>query len=146
MRRAIVVILASLVLIVTSVGVAAAVGGTWKAPPFASIGIKNVYYIGNEYDISGGADQPILRVFMETGSASEACLTSLGEANHAPTVSSIYCSARTPAGHRPGVMVTLFVDGTLDAVDGDPAWYSMNVYQEGAGIFGEPLRCDMEGC
>lgn len=146
MRRSILAVLAALVLIVTSVGMVAAVGGQWKAPPFASIGIRNVYHIGSEYDISGGADQPILRVFMESGSANEACLVTLGEANHAPTVGGIYCSARTPVGHGPGVMVTLFLDGSLDALEGDPAWYSMNVYQEGAKVYGEPVPCDMEGC
>ena len=146
MRRAVLAVLVALALVGLSVGAVAGVGGTWKAPPFASIGIHNVYEIGNGFDISGGAEQPILRVFMETGSASEACLTSLGEGNHTPTVASIYCSSRTPVGHAPGVIVTLFVDGPLETIDGDPAWYSLNVYQEGARYYGEPIRCDLDGC
>jgi hypothetical protein len=145
MRRPIFAILAAVALIAATVGAAAAMG-QGKAPPFASIGIHNVYNIGNQYDLTDGGDPPILRVFMETRSSSEACLVTLGEANHAPTVDGLYCSSRHPSGHGWGVMVTLFPAGILENVGEDPAWYSMNVYQEGAKYFGEPIRCDLEGC
>lgn len=147
MRR-VIAIAAALVLAAATVGTAAAVGGTWKAPPFSSIGIQNVYFIGADYDITGenGMGMPVLRFFMETGSRSEACLTTLGEGNHTPTVGSVFCSSRQPAGHAWGVMVTMVLDGPLEMQGDDPAWYSINVYQEGAKYFGSPIRCDLEGC
>ena len=149
MRRVVVVVAASLLVAGLAVGTAAAVGNTWKAPPFSSIGINNVYFIGNQY---GGepADNDILRFWMETGSSTEACLTSIGEANHSPDVDTVYCSSRyvtLPGGHqRWGVMVTLHLEGPLVDVDGEPSWYSVNVYQEGAKFYGDPIRCDLEGC
>jgi hypothetical protein len=148
MRRPILAVATALALVVVTVGAVTAVGNTWKAPPFSSIGIKNVYFIGADYDIAGanGLDTPILRFFMETGSSSEACLTSLGEGNHTPTVASMFCSARQPAGHDFGVMVTMMLAGPLEMQGDDPAWYSVNVYQEGARMYGTPLRCDLEGC
>jgi hypothetical protein len=128
-----------------------------KAPPLASIGIKNVSNVGNDYAL-GPAPGEILRVWMETGSASEACLATMGEANHAPTVQTLYCSSRnvTLADGKKhwGVALTLFLAGPLvdvaapeGAVNWDPkSWYSVNVYQEGAKFFGNPIRCDKDGC
>ncbi len=146
MRRSIIAVVAALVLVAATVGAVAAVGGSWKAPPFSSIGIKNVYFIGNDYDLTGGGNPPVLRFFMDTGSASEACLTSLGEGNHTPNVASIFCSSRHPVGHNWGVVVTMLPDAPLEMLNGDPAWYSVNVYQEGAKYFGSPVKCDMDGC
>jgi hypothetical protein len=143
-------LIASLSMVVTAVG-----GGFWKAPPFSSIGIKTVVPIGNDYNLNV-PDATVLRVWMETGSPSEACLATMNEANHAPTVQTIYCSSRyvTLADDKEhwGVALTLFVDGPLED-DGSyedpffiPAWYSLNVYQEGARFYGPPLRCDLPGC
>lgn len=149
MRRFVVMGAAALLLATFAAGTVAGVGNTWKAPPFASIGIRNVYDIGNAY---GGepTGNTILRFWMETGSSSEACLATMGEANHAPTVDAIYCSSRyvtLPGGDQHwGVMLTLLLAGPLEDVDGDPSWYSLNVYQEGARSYGEPIRCDLEGC
>jgi len=148
MRRRILAVFSAIALVVVTAGAVAAVGGTWKAPPFSSIGIENVYYIGADYDITGanGAGTPILRFFMETGSSSEACLTSLGEGNHTPNVGSMFCSSRQPTGHGWGVMVTMVLDGPLEMQGDDPAWYSVNVYQEGAKFVGQPIICNIEGC
>lgn len=155
MRRAIA--MAAVVALISSLALvaAAAGGGLWKAPPFTSIGIKNVYYIGNDF-APGGPGSGILRVWMETGSASEACLTTVGEGNHAPSVETIYCSSRFVTlqdnkGHW-GVYVTLVLVGPLedDLSYTDPvlipAWYSLNVYQEGARSYGAPRICTMPGC
>jgi len=117
--------------------------------------LKNVYFIGNDFALGGPGSQ-VLRVWMETGSASEACLTTLGEANHAPTVDAVYCSSRNvllaDGKLHWGVAVTLMLAGPLedDATYSDPvlvpAWYSLTVYQEGARGFGSPIRCDLDGC
>ena len=153
MRRFIVVAAAALMVATLAVGTVAGAGKLWKAPPFSSIGIKNVYYIGNDYAL-GGPGSTILRVWMETGSASEACLATMGEANHAPNVDTIYCSSRKvdlgDSRDHWGVAVTLFLAGSLvdDPSYTDhplliPAWYSLNVYQEGARFFGSPRLCPM---
>ena len=156
MRRFVVIAAAAMMVATLAVGtVAAGTGSFWKAPPFSSIGIKNVGPIGNDYAL-GGAGSTILRLWMETGSGSEACLATMGEANHAPTVGTVYCSSRfvTLEDNKQhwGVAVTLFLDGPLedDASYTDPflvpAWYSLNVYQEGARFFGSPRICTMDGC
>jgi hypothetical protein len=44
------------------------------------------------------------------------------------------------------VLLTLVLPEPLVDVDGDPSWYSLNVYQKGARYFGDPLRCDLPGC
>jgi hypothetical protein len=81
----------------------------------------------------------------------------MGEGNHAPTVDAIYCSSRNlregGADHW-GVVLTLMLAGPLEDVEApegaenwDPkSWYSVNVYQEGAKFFGDPIRCDVDGC
>lgn len=153
MRRmaagAVVALLGSLLLATAVAG-----GGFWKAPTFASIGINNVYYIGDAYG-EGGPDSQVLRVWMETGSSTEKCLATMGEANHAPTVDGLYCSSRqiVLADNQAhwGLMVTLVLPEplTLPQWDwaGDPAWYSLNVYQEGARMFGSPtaVECLTDG-
>ena len=151
MRRIVGVVAASLLVAALAVGTAAAVGNTWKAPPFSSIGINNVYFIGDTF-AEGGPDSTVLRVWMETGSRSEKCLVTIGEANHAPVVDGIFCSSRNVtlgdgAGHW-GVLVTLVLPAPLTEYNqpDDPAWYSLNVYQEGARLFGDPILCDLEGC
>ena len=149
MRRLLLGSAAAIVAITLAVGSVVGAGNLWKAPPFSSIGINNVYNIGNDFAL-GGAGSTILRVWMETGSSSEKCLATMGEANHAPTVDTIYCSSRNlplaDGGSHWGVVVTLFLAGPLEDVDGDPSWYSFNVYQEGARFFGGPIRCEVEGC
>jgi hypothetical protein len=94
---------------------------------------------------------------METGSASEACLVTLGEGNHTPAVNQTCCSSRYVTladGQHWGVEVTLMLAGEFEDDPGQsdpsmvPAWYSFNVYQEGAKLFGDPIRCgeDVAGC
>jgi hypothetical protein len=148
-RRFMMVVAAALLMVALAVGTVAATGNLWRAPAHQTIGINNVYEIGNAYG-ADPVDNTILRLWMETGSASEKCLVTLGEANHSPTVGGIYCSSRyvtlaDARGHW-GVMVTLMLDGPLVDVDGDPSWYSLNVYQEGAKFFRAPIRCDLAGC
>ncbi len=149
MRRFIAVGAAALLTVALAVGTVAGAGNFWRAPAHPTIGINNVYHIGNAY---GGepVDNTVLRLWMETGSATEKCLVTMGEANHAPTVGGLYCSSRyvTLADQHEhwGVMVTLVLDGPLVDVDGDPSWYSLNVYQEGARFFRAPIRCDLPGC
>jgi hypothetical protein len=119
------------------------------------IGIHTVYFIGNDFAL-GGPGSTILRVWMETGSPSEACLATMGEANHAPTVQTLYCSSRlvtlADGEQHWGVALTLFLDGALEDNPTQaeeilvPAWYSINVYQEGATFWGDPIRCDLDGC
>jgi hypothetical protein len=58
------------------------------------IGIHNVYFIGKAFDVNDDPENAILRVWMETGSPSEACLATMGEANHAPAVDQLNCSSR----------------------------------------------------
>jgi len=153
MRRFVVVAGAALMVGAITVGTVAAVANTWKAPPFSSIGINHVYFIGNEYG-EGGPDSSVLRVWMETGSQSEKCLVTIGEANHAPAVDGIYCWSRliTLEDGRDhwGVMVTLALPVPLtdpEYNEPDPAWYSLNVYREGARPYGPPtpVECLTEG-
>jgi hypothetical protein len=151
MRRLVVLAAVALIVATLAVGTVAGSGNLWKAPPFSSIGIHNVYYIGNDFAL-GEPPGEILRVWMETGSASEKCLATMGEANHSPLVETIYCSSRfvpleDNRGHW-GVVLTLFLAEPLVDVDGDPSWYSLNVYQEGATTFGPPygIDCDDSGC
>jgi hypothetical protein len=133
------------VAVVLTVGTVLAAGGSWKAPPFSSIGIRNVYYIDNTFG-EGGTDSQTLRVWMQTGSSSEACLVTMGEANDGVAVDGIYCSSRNVTlaedNARWGVLVTLLLAAPLP----DGSWYSMNVYQEGAQGYGDPIRCDLTGC
>lgn len=149
MRRFIVVAAVALMVVTLAVGTVAGTGNLWKAPPFSSIGIKNVYYIGNTFG-EGGPESTVLRVWMETGSASEACLATLGEANHAVAVDQLYCSSRNvtllDGKQHWGVFLTLVLAAPLEDVDGDPSWYSVNVYQEGAKFYGAPRLCDLPGC
>lgn len=155
MRRFAVTAIAALMVTTLGVGTVAGAGNLWKAPPFSSIGMKNVYNIGNDYAL-GGPGSTVLRVWMETGSASEACLATMGEGNHTPSVETMYCSSRyvTLADNRQhwGVALTLVLAGPLedDPSYSDPslvpAWYSVNVYQEGARMYGAPIRCDLTGC
>lgn len=145
MRRIMVIAATALVAVALVAGTVAGAGQLWKAPPFAAIGINNVYGIDNSFG-EGGTDSTVFRVWMETGSASEACLVTMGEANEGVAVDGIYCSSRNvtvAAGSaRWGVLVTLVLAAPLP----DGSWYSMNVYQEGAQRYGVPLRCDLPGC
>jgi hypothetical protein len=46
-----------------------------------------------------------------------------------------------------GVYLTMVLAGELVDVNGDPSWYSVNVYQEGAQFYGPPIKCDLQpGC
>jgi hypothetical protein len=131
---------------------AVAASGFWKAPPFSAIGINNIYYIDNTF-AEGGPESNVLRVWMETGSSTEKCLATLGEAYTAPGaegryVHQLYCSSRNPilADGDPhwGVLLTLDLEGSLPT----GSWYSVNVYQEGARFFGPPMpmTCDADSC
>ena len=151
MRRFVVVAAAALMVGTLAVGTVAAVGNTWKAPPFSAIGINNIYNIGDTYG-EGGPDSQVLRVWMETGSQTEKCLATMGEANHAPVVDGFYCSSRLidlgDGRDHWGVMVTLILPAPLTEYnDPDPAWYSLNVYQEGARLYGPPtpVECLTDG-
>jgi hypothetical protein len=120
------------------------------------IGIHNVYFIGNEYGLNPDESgvSSILRVWMETGSPSEACLATMGEAYHAPSVDTLYCSSRfvtfDDSTQHWGVVLTLMLAGPLVDVEVnetmEPSWYSVNVYQEGALSYGDPMPCTMDGC
>jgi hypothetical protein len=85
---------------------------------------------------------------METGSPSEACLVTMGEAGNAPpAVDQLYCSSRhvtlADGNQHWGVYLTLVLAGELR----DPGFYSLNVYQEGAQFYGPPIKCDLQpGC
>ena len=122
------------------------------------IGIHNVYRIGKAFDVNPGPNGGILRFWMETGSPSEACLATMGEANHAPAVDSLNCSSRhvtlADGNQHWGVYLTLVLADELVDVPkpGDPnwdpeSWYSVNVYQEGAQFYGPPIKCEGQpGC
>jgi hypothetical protein len=130
---AVVALIGSLALVTAAAG-----SGSWKAPPFSSIGIDNVYYIDDTF-AEGGPESNVLRVWMETGSSTENCLATLGEAYTAPGaegryVHQLYCSSRDPilADGDPhwGLLLTLDLEGPL----ADGSWYSVNVYQEGGQV------------
>jgi hypothetical protein len=96
MRRSILATFAALALI------AVTVGGSRRRRYVE--GAAAVHRDHNVYDIGKRlrprvADVPVLRVFMETGSASENCLVTLGEANHAPPWRA---SSVLPNAHRYG--------------------------------------------
>jgi hypothetical protein len=152
MRRFVTVAAAALMVATLAVGAVAGATNFWKAPPFSSIGIYNVYGIGSDFDVNPDPDNAILRVWMETGSASEKCLATLGEANHAVAVDQMYCSSRgvtlEDGNVHWGVYLTLQLAAELVDVNGDPSWYSLNVYQEGAKSYGTPYRveCDETHC
>ena len=144
MRRLVLVCAGALVGLSLAVGTVAG-GGFWKAPPFSAIGINNVYSIDNSFG-EGGPDSTVFRVWMETGSSSEACLVTMGEAFEGVEVQQIYCSSRHVTledgeGHW-GTLVTLILAAPLS----DGSWYSLNVYQEGAKGWGAPILCDLPGC
>jgi hypothetical protein len=114
------------------------------------IGIHNVYGIGKAFDVNPDPNNAMLRFWMETGRRSEACLATLGEANHAPAVDQLNCSSRNvtvaDGSQHWGVYLTLVLAGEVVDVNGDPSWYSVNVYQDGAGFYGTPIKCDLPGC
>ena len=157
MRRLVVVPAAVLMAAVLAVGTVAAVGNLWKAPPFASIGINNVYGIGSDFDVNPDPEASVLRVWMETGSASEKCLAMMGEAYTVTAVDEFFCSSRgvtlEDGNVHWGVYLTLVLAGELADVEVSEGvvelgWYSLNVYQEGARFYGTPYRveCDESGC
>jgi hypothetical protein len=112
------------------------------------IGIHNVYGIDKTFDVNPDPNNAILRIWMETGSPSEACLVTMGEgAYEPPAVDQINCSSRhvtlTDGNQHWGVYITLVLAGELE----DPSFYSLNVYQEGAQVYGPAIKCDVQpGC
>jgi hypothetical protein len=113
------------------------------------IGIKNVE-IDKTFDENPDPHNAILAAWMETGSPSEACLATMGEANHAPAVDQLYCSSRhvtfADGSQHWGVYLHVILAGELVDVNGDPSFYTVNVYQEGARFYGTPMKCDLPGC
>ncbi len=145
MRRTALTLLAGVVLVALSVGAVAAVGGSWKAPPFASIGINTTYF--DKTFVEGGPDGSVVRIWWETRSATEKCLATMGENSAGPAVEQVYCSSRqvTIGDRHPwGLMASVFFAESLP----DGGTYSINVYQEGARMFGPPMpiTCDDNGC
>ncbi len=150
MRRSIVLAVAAALVGSLALVAIASGGGFWKAPPFSAIGINNVYDIDNTF-AEGGPDSTTLRVWMETGSSTEKCLATIGEAYTAPGndgvyVKAFFCSSRQivldDAEHW-GLMLTLVTESPLP----DGSFYSANVYQEGARMFGPPtaVECLTDG-
>ncbi len=147
MRRSIA--LAAVVALIGSLAlVTAAAGGASSRPaslPF--IGIKNVGPIDSTFN------DPVftgwLAAWVETGSASPACLATLTEKSVAATVHELYCSSRTvtlttDGLQHSGVYLHLLLDEPLAGNVGNG--FYVNVYQEGAKFYDEPMLCDMSGC
>lgn len=138
-----------LALIGSAMLTAAAVGaGFWKAPPFSSIGINNTYFHSDF--VEGGPGGSVVRIWWETGSSTEKCLATLGENGGAPAVTEMYCSSRQVAlGDRQpwGLMATLILAEPWSSQE-ESSVLSINVYQEGARVFGQPMpiSCDESGC
>jgi hypothetical protein len=117
-----------------------------KAPPLSSIGIKTVGMIDSTFDENPDPANAILSVWVETGSASTACLATLNEALHAPAVDQLYCSSRTVTFPDTTVHRGLYLHMMLAAELPVGMGYWVNVYQEGAKFYGQPRTCDLPGC
>lgn len=117
---------------------------TWNQSGF--IGVHNVYGIDNTF-AEGGPGSIVLRVWMQTGSSSEACLVTMGEAFNGVAVDGVNCSSRNVTIAEDNTQWGVYVTLVLAAPLPDESWYSMNVYQEGAKEYGDPIPClGLPGC
>lgn len=144
MRRLAVTLLAPLMAVTLAIGTVAAVGNTWKAPPFSAIGVHNFAVDGSFRD---PGNESVLSIFVETGSLSPNCLVSLNEiAGNASDVGTIFCSSRYPDfgdGNVAGVWLHVF----FFEDPGPELYLALNVYQEGARFYSGPTYCSGEsGC
>ena len=103
----------------------------------------NSYFV----DFTAPDGTMVLSLWAETGSNKQECLASLSEAKFGVFPANIYCASRTvkfaDGTSHAGVYLHLF----LVAPPADPGFaYWINVYQEGAKFYGEPMRCDLPGC
>ncbi len=113
-----------------------AAGGVWKAPPFSSIGIKTVGPIDNSF-VPTWSSGDYLRFFIETGSTRSECLLTLAESTD-PNATQMYC------GYRQMTISDTVRDGLLISINLSEAlpvggYYVVNVYQEGAQYYGDPV-------
>ena len=150
MRRSMLIAVALAAVLMSLVGVGTVAGGRVKPTPMPTLppvapltvfqGIKTVDNIDAsfvEYAADGTA-LDALTLWMETGSASRACLATMTE-EQAPTpmVTDLYCHMRTKNvdGTGPfGMWVEIGLAGPMLAGS-----FSVNVYQEGAKGYGPPM-------
>ena len=139
------VVAAALLMVALAVGTVAATGKLWRSPAHPTIGINNVYNIGNDYGLDA-APSSILRVWMETGSAVRSASSRWARrTTRRPSAGSTAPRETSPsrtAAARWGVAVTLMLDGPLVDVDGDPSWYSLQRLSGGGTVLprSDPLR------
>jgi len=117
-----------------------------KAPPLASIGIKNFEMNADYVEATAPDGTTVLSLWAETGSNKQECLASISETRTGVSPSALYCASRTlqfaDGTSHAGVYLHLFLSAQPDP---DFAYW-INVYQEGAKFYGEPMRCDLPGC
>jgi hypothetical protein len=122
-----------------------------KAPPLASIGIKTVDL--DQRFVEKRTDQwGVLSAWMETGSASKACLATLGGTAWNPFDVVVFCAPRqvlVSGTARWGIWLHVFSGTQFPAQQPSASpYYTVNVYQEGAKQYGEPqfYPCAQTGC
>ena len=119
--------------------------GIWIAPTFAqgstyaagerpgkAIGSAFVRLDTGSLQQAGGIN-PVLSVFIPTGSLSQICLTSFAESGYVPTVGTIWCGRRSFEGED-GVKVLV----TLTEQPPSGFFVEFTLYQEGAKFYGQP--------
>ncbi|TMQ03122.1 MAG: right-handed parallel beta-helix repeat-containing protein [Deltaproteobacteria bacterium] len=95
--------------------------------------------------ISGDQGSSVLRAFILTDSADPICFVTFNESNSAGAGESVFCGARAPSLYsgRPGVMITVFFPGPVAS----NVLLSLNVQQNGAKAYGQPVACTpADGC
>jgi hypothetical protein len=122
-----------------------------KAPPLASIGIKTVDL--DQRFVETRTDQwGVLSAWMETGSASKACLATLGGTAWDSFDVVVFCQPRRVTVNgvdRWGIWLHVFTGTQFPATAPSAApYYTVNVYQEGAKQYGDPrfYPCPQTGC
>ena len=110
------------------------------------IGIKNFEMNSDNVEFTAEDGTTVLSLWAETGSNKQECLASISETRTRVSPSALYCASRTlqftDGTSHAGVYLHLFL---LALPDPDFAYW-VNVYQEGAKFYGEPMRCDLPGC
>ncbi len=146
MRRSIVLAVAAALVGSLALVAVASGGGFWKAPPFSSIGIKTFEMNADNIDFTAEDGTTVLSLWAETGSNKQECLASLGESRLGVYPTDVYCASRTvqftDGTWHQGIYLHLF----LVALPSEGFAYWINVYQEGAKFYGEPMKCDLPGC
>lgn len=108
-------------------------GSVYSAGERPGKAIGSAYVSLDADSLQFAGNNPVLSVFIQTGSKSQICLTSLNESNAVPIVETIWCGKRK-FHHQNGVKV--LIDLTQPPQGGFVVEFTL--YHEGAKFYGQP--------